>query len=307
VDAATRAVAIAGSKRGQWAAYREGRKASPGAALRRFEGPQVVGKEIPMSVVQHGVASRPEADFEVPEFPVGLRGYDRQQVDVFLKDLTVRVSAERRRAEQAERAAAQMRAELAGLRNQPPPSFEHLGAEAARILEQAGHSAKLLVEEARSRGQVLVEEAEAQATELIERAEQRSAELEAEATETLAEATREQERILSEASLAVEEARQQAEEDVRAALDRARDEAERTRQRALSEQAAMQAETDRLRESRGRMLEYLGRIHTDLGDLLAEATQPAGAGAEPAESLEEEEEEPATPNGDHPGVTPLGG
>src|SRR2546423_4216812 len=99
-----------------------------------------------MSVVEQGAASNPEAEIGIPELPVGLRGYDRQQVDMFLKDLSIRVTAERRRAEQAERAAVQMRAELAGLRNQPPPSFEHLGAEAGRVLEQAGGSAKLLVE-----------------------------------------------------------------------------------------------------------------------------------------------------------------
>src|SRR5215471_3990721 len=118
-----------------------------------------------MSVVEQGTPSMPEGEIGLPEFPIGLRGYDRQQVDVFLKDLSVRLTAERRRAEQAERAAAQMRAELAGLRNQPPPSFEHLGSEAARVLEQAGASAKLLFEEARSRGQSVIDEAEAQAGE----------------------------------------------------------------------------------------------------------------------------------------------
>ena len=142
-----------------------------------------------MSVVEQGPMSNQDAEVGLPEFPVALRGYDRQQVDAFLKDLSIRVTAERRRAEQAERAAAQMRAELAGLRNQPPPSFEHLGAEAGRVLEQA------------------------------------------------------------------------------------REAAERTHEKAMSEQLTMQAETERLRESRDRMLEYLGRIHADLGELLAEAVQ----------------------------------
>jgi hypothetical protein len=47
------------------------------------------------------------------------------------------------------------------------------------------------------------------------------------------------------------------------------------REQALREQTTMRAETERLRESRGRMIEYLGRIHNDLGALLAEAAQPA--------------------------------
>src|SRR5256885_17147803 len=91
-----------------------------------------------MSVVEPGPASMPEGEIGLPEFPVGLRGYDRQQVDVFLKDLSVRLTAERRRADQAERAVAQMRAELAGPRNQAPPPSEHLGAEAGRGLGPAG-------------------------------------------------------------------------------------------------------------------------------------------------------------------------
>ncbi|HEY4028057.1 MAG TPA: DivIVA domain-containing protein [Candidatus Dormibacteraeota bacterium] len=226
-----------------------------------------------MSLVEHGPASSLDAEIRIPEFPVALRGYERQQVDTFLKDLSIRVTAERRRAEQAERGAAQMRAELAGLRNQAPPSFEHLGAEAGRVLEQAGTSAKLLVEEARSRGRALVEEAEGQAQDLIERADRRAAEVEAEARDTLADATSERERILAEAAIAVEEARNQAREDVHNALEQAREAASRTHQKAMSEQARMEAETERLRESRDRMLEYLGRIHTDLGALLAEAVQ----------------------------------
>jgi DivIVA domain-containing protein len=226
-----------------------------------------------MSAVEQGTASKSDAEVRVPEFPVALRGYDRQQVDAFLKDLAVRLTTERRRAEQSERTAAQMRAEVAGLRNQRPPSFEHLGAEAARVLEHAGQSAELLLEEARSRGQALVDEAEAQVADLIERAERRAAGLEAEARETLAGAATERERILAEASQAVEEARSQAAEEARTALEEAREEADRTRQKAMSEQATMQAETTRLRESRARMLDYLGRIHSDLGELLAEAVQ----------------------------------
>ncbi|HEY7199530.1 MAG TPA: DivIVA domain-containing protein [Candidatus Dormibacteraeota bacterium] len=263
-----------------------------------------------MSVVEQGTASMPEGEIGLPEFPIGLRGYDRQQVDVFLKDLSVRLTAERRRAEQAERAAAQMRAELAGMRNQPPPSFEHLGSEAARVLEQAGASAKLLVEEARSRGHHLVEQAEEHAAALLVQAERQAAQLEAEAAGTLKAAGAERERILDEARQAVEDARNQAEAEAHAALEEAREAAERTRELALREKTAMQAETERLRESRARMLEYLGRIHSDLSSLLSEAAQ---ADVEPpaelvaagvTDELEADSEEAASANGEHAGATP---
>ena len=229
-----------------------------------------------MSLVEQGTVSKSEAEINVPEFPVALRGYERTQVDAYLKDLAIRATAERRRAEHAERASAQMRAELASLRNQPPPSFEHLGAEAARVLEHAGLSAKMLVEEARNRGQALEDEGEARAADVIARAERRAAELEAEAGETLAAAATERERILAEGAQAVEDARTQAEEEARAALAQATESAERMRDRAMSERAAMRAETERLREHRERMLDYLSRIHADLGGVLAEAV-PADA------------------------------
>ena len=226
-----------------------------------------------MSVVEKGSASHADLEIGVPEFPVALRGYDRTQVDAFVQDLTVRLTAERRRAEQSERAVAQMRTELAGMRDQPPPSFEHLGAEAGRVLASAGNAAKLLIEEAQSRGQAMVDEADAHATELIARAERRAAAVEAGASEILARAESERERILVDASESVAAIRGQAEDEAHSARQHARDAAERMLDRAATDRATMQAETERLRESRDRMLDYLGRIHSDLGELLAEAVQ----------------------------------
>jgi peptidoglycan DL-endopeptidase RipA len=227
-----------------------------------------------MSVVEQGSVTPSDREIGVPEFPQSIRGYDRQQVDAFVQDLTIRLTAERRRAEQSERAVSQLRAEIANLRdNQAPPSFEHLGIEAGRVLAQAGNSAKLLIEEAQTRGQEMVDAAESRATAVMERAERRAAELEADAQETVGEAVAERERILVEAAETVAGIRGHAGEEARTALEHAQDAAERTLQRAAAEQSAMQSETERLRESRDRMLDYLGRIHSDLGELLAEAVQ----------------------------------
>ena len=236
-----------------------------------------------MSVVEQGAVSSSDREIGVPEFPVALRGYDRQQVDAFVHDLTIRLTAERRRAEHSERAVSQMRTELASLReNQAPPSFEHLGAEAGRVLAQAGNSAKVLIEEAQIRGREVVDAAESRAGALIERAERRAAELETEATDTIAQAAAERQRILAEAAQSAVEIRAQAEAEARTALQHAQDAAERTLQTAAAEQSAMGAETERLRESRDRMLDYLGRIHADLGELLAEAVQADAELAVPA-------------------------
>jgi DivIVA domain-containing protein len=236
-----------------------------------------------MSVVEQGSTTPSDLEIGVPEFPVALRGYDRQQVDAFVQDLTVRLTAERRRAEQADRSATQMRSELASLReSQGPPTFEQLGAEAGRVLAQAGSSAKLLIEEARTRGREVVDAAESRAAAEVERAERRAAELESEAAATVEQAVAEREAILAEAARTVAAIRGQAEQEARTALEHAQDAAGRTLERAAAEQTAMRTETERLRESRDRMLDYLGRIHSDLGELLAEAVQADAELAPPA-------------------------
>src|SRR3712207_3920704 len=84
----------------------------------------------------------PEATHELqqsdtPRFPVVMRGYDRYQVDSRFAELMVQLERERQRAEEVEARLHAARAELEELRGQPPPSFVHLGAEAARLLEQA--------------------------------------------------------------------------------------------------------------------------------------------------------------------------
>ena len=107
--------------------------------------------------------SAPLADPEVetPDFPVALRGYDRQQVDAYVGQLRSLLADERYRAKGNAERYALLQQELAKLKKPELPSFDHLGAEAARVLEQAGHGAKVLMEEARARCEVLIQEAKA--------------------------------------------------------------------------------------------------------------------------------------------------
>jgi DivIVA domain-containing protein len=216
-----------------------------------------------MSEYEPGAPSQPSAGSDQPQFQTALRGYDRAQVDSFVQDLTTQLAAMRRRVEEAERAAA-------AAKNAPPPSFEHLGAEAARVLAQAGSSATLLIEEARGRGKAIVEEAEAQATELIKQAEQRAAEIDGEARQTLAEAADARDRILADTEKEAEQLRARVEEETGAALEEARKAAERIRIEAATEQRQLEIETQRLREARDRMRGYVSRIYAGLGELLAE-------------------------------------
>ena len=72
---------------------------------------------------------------EEPRFEIAFRGYERDQVDIFIRTLSERLGAEQQRAERAETASAQLQRKLGSAQKPGKPSFEHLGAEAARILQ----------------------------------------------------------------------------------------------------------------------------------------------------------------------------
>jgi cell division septum initiation protein DivIVA len=194
-----------------------------------------------MNALEPVSASEPVDRVERPTFPVVMRGYDRQQVQAFIEALTARLSSESQRADQMERTIAQMRLEVAALKYQPPPSYDHLGAGAARLFEQAGSSARLLVEDARNRSRSIVHQAEAAAAELIRTAEQRAAELEQSALD-------ERGRVLAEAH------------EERVAL----------RQKVLDDHAAIISETERLWQSRDWLVQYLGQAYSYLAALMEE-------------------------------------
>ena len=224
-----------------------------------------------MSVTEPAALPPYIAAAELPEFPVAMRGYDKQRVDAFITEMRRQLMDERRRADDSGRRIAQLQHEVNSARNQQP-SWEHLGPVAAQVLEQAGQSARLVEEAARGRGEAIVQDAEVRAGEIVRDAEERATALETEAQHSLAEASGERDRIVAEASAEAEQLRTQAEEDAQRALEQTRDVAERIRERVRHEQMTMQAETERLRGARDRMLEYLSRIHADLVELLAEAS-----------------------------------
>jgi cell division septum initiation protein DivIVA len=194
-----------------------------------------------------------------PDFPVVVRGYDRQRVNAYLQDMVARLAAEQDRAAQAEQVAV----------NKQPPTFEHLGAEAIKVLELANASAELLVAQAKRRGETIVEEAEGQASDLFEEAKQRAERLHAAARGTLSEAADERDRILADASEEGTQIRTLAEDDARAMLEEARAESEHTWQKVRGECAAMLAETERLQTLRDRTMEHLSRVQTEVNSLLA--------------------------------------
>ncbi|HZD01670.1 MAG TPA: hypothetical protein VFA46_16195 [Actinomycetes bacterium] len=191
---------------------------------------------------------------QLPTLDVVLRGRKGQQVSAYIEELAARLDQQTARAEQSEQATARLRREVDALRNQPPPSFEHLGVEAAKVLEDAGHSAKVLVEQAKGRGRLVVEQARTQAAELIEAAEQ----------------------------------------DARTRLDAARQAAEQMLAKADGERSVMDAETRRLREYREDLLHHLDRVQADLAGFLSEVSDPSSATGDESAEAEPAAAEPDT-------------
>ena len=197
-------------------------------------------------------------EIDPPDFPMVVRGYDRQRVNAYLRDLVSRLAAEHDRATQAEQAAA----------NDQPPTFEHLGAEASKVLKLASQSAEVLIEQAKKHGETIVQEAKGQAGDLLEEAKQQAERLHAAARGTLREAADERDRILAEAHERGKEIRALAEDDARATLEEAQSTSQRTWQTVRDECTAMQAETERLQDLHDRTMEHLSYVRTELNSSL---------------------------------------
>src|SRR5919201_928418 len=147
-------------------------------------------REVRVSAFDPDTTTEFEPQTAPPDFPIERRGYDRKHVDAYLSEMATRLEQERQRAEDAERALYALRIEIKSARTQAqqPPSFVHLGAEAAKILEQAGRSAEALLAEAQNKGQDVIEEAKGKAVKIIKAAEQRAGEIEATAHRALEDA-----------------------------------------------------------------------------------------------------------------------
>jgi vacuolar-type H+-ATPase subunit H len=220
----------------------------------------------------------PEATTELnnadaPRFPVVMRGYDRWQVDTRFAELAIQLERERQRADEVEAKLADARGELDAVHNQPPPSFQHLGAEAAKLLEQAGESADRLVAEARERAEAISAEAEQRARTIVAEAEGRAEELERNSSSIVADAEAQAEAVRADAMGIAERERARAEEESRVVLTEARDATNMVWQEAQRERVAVEAEIERLDQLRREVLGQLARVRGQLALVLDEADE----------------------------------
>lgn len=236
-----------------------------------------------MSAFEPQPPSEPQVD--MPDFMVVLRGYDRRQVEAWGRELANQIEQERQRADAAEKALYRRQME-----GSSPPSFSHLGAHVASIIEEAGKSAENMLADAADRAQEAVDAAEGEAAEIIKASEHRAGEIEAEARQIGEQHRAEGERVETEAREAAEEMRAQAEQDARTVLEEARDATDLIWQDAERERLAVEGETRRLETLRSRAYEQLGRMYGHLESVLDEVRR--GIGIEPPDAADEDEPEP---------------
>lgn len=222
--------------------------------------------------------SASEPDTGADQFPVVLRGYDRQLVDTRLGELAGQLEQERRQRADAEHRLHQLDTGNAlAVRDQPTASFLSLGARAAKVFEEAGAVAERLIGEAQEQARLIIDAAQAEAAERLKAAEEQASQLEQAARETLGEAEAEQARIEAEAAEAAEALLADAERDAGAARAAAQEEIRRAWQRADRERLLVEAEAQRLQTLRQILNEQLGQVHTHLG-LALRATADGAAG-----------------------------
>jgi cell division septum initiation protein DivIVA len=240
-------------------------------------------KEVAVTAFDPDSASEPDTGAD--QFPVVLRGYDRQVVDTRLGELAGQLEQERRQRADAEQRLHQLdegnvlavRDQALAVRDQPTASFLSLGARAAKVFEEAGAVAERLIGEAQEQARLIIDAAQAEAAERLKAAEEQASQLERAARQTLGEAEAEQARIEDEAAEAAEALLADAERDAEAARAAAQEEIRRAWQKADRERLLVEAEAQRLQTLRQILNEQLGQVHTHLG-LALRATDDGAAG-----------------------------
>lgn len=204
-----------------------------------------------------------EPKLDMPPFPVVLRGFDRQQVEAWGKELASQFQQERLRADQAEQALYRMQ-----LQHPATGSFTHLGTHVGDVLEEAGRSAEKMLVDAAQRAQEAIDAAAAEAAQTIAAAEHRAAELRQAAHQTLKAAQAERARLEGEARKAAAVLRARAEQDAGALLEQARQATEALWEQEERERLAVEAQIRQLQALRQRADDQLWRMHGHLASIL---------------------------------------
>ena len=190
------------------------------------------------------------ADIRNVQFPVSVRGYDRDAVATYVKRVN-HVIAE----------LEVSRSPRAAVRH----ALDRVGKQTVAVLQEARESADKLLEAARDEADAEKERAKAEAAKLVVNASDESDRTKAEADKVLADAKTQASQTVAEAQADAEKRTQQADAEIAAARNKAD-----TRMREI------QGDTEAVWNERGRLLEETQAMARKLQDLAAGASSRLG-------------------------------
>jgi DivIVA domain-containing protein len=185
------------------------------------------------------------ADIRNAQFPVSVRGYDRDAVDAYAKRVN-RVIAELEIS----------RSPRAAVRH----ALDRVGKQTVTVLQEARESADKLLEAARDEADAEKERAKAEAAKLVVNASDEADRAKAEADQILADAKRQASEIVAKAEADAEQRQQEADAEITAA-----------KEKADARIREIQTDTETVWNERGRLLEETQAMAQKLQELASGA------------------------------------
>lgn len=212
------------------------------------------GPSLPADSLQAGAMELNVDDIRTKTFPVARRGYDRDEVDAFMRSLSEEVRGLVRRVREAEAVAKQ----LAAAPHPPAGSFEDVGGHVAAVLESATQAAE-----------GIKAEAEDEAAAIVEQAHRDTEHLRRDAAQQLAEVEQLKAQVEEEAARVVGAARSEASALVASARERAREITEAAENGAAALERTVRANVDAIVAEARRDYEHLRTLQQQCVDGLA--------------------------------------
>jgi DivIVA domain-containing protein len=191
------------------------------------------------------------ADIRNVQFPVSVRGYDRDAVETYVKRVN-HVIAE----------LEVSRSPRAAVRH----ALDRVGKQTVTVLQEARESADKLLEAARDEADAEKERAKAEAAKLVVNASDEADRTKAEADQVMADAKAQAAEIVAEAQADAEKRKQQADAEIAAAKDK-----------ADAQMRELKSDTEAVWSERGRLVEETQAMAEKLQDLAAGAASRLSA------------------------------
>ena len=230
----------------------------------------------------------------MPKFAFAVRGYDRIQVDDYIRRLHHWIDQADERAQQCEAAATRASAEAEQLRRRlasvdagtltaTPESMRALGDRVGKVMQASFHNAEEVRRHAEDVARATTAAAEKAATRVVHEATARSEEVSRAAEELFVQAQEALAGASSAVAAQVDDALALTAAQRTELLEQARAEARQMAERAMAEERARREQLAALEGHRRRVLEEIALLHERLGNIREGLSLPAAPPRHPGE------------------------